>query len=239
MTEANATPITDTAPPIPTRRQRLAAARRRRLAVQLAQKREAKRIAAEAEEARQESIAPSVQRAPVMAPDGTILRGARLEPDGLAFRVSNPIRHLVARGERQDGTNLPLITRAHQLAAERLVIAWEEGGRSVTMAACAYGERSGGGSVTSGSPSDAVLASIGHQNRMLAEFTGARAWLGGLFTVIDAVVLRGIDVSAWAKQERRDRKAAVGYLAAALDRLVEFYAEPVLKPVRMRAVEVV
>ena len=220
-----------------TRRQRKAAERRRRAQELAARKRDADANAARIEEQRQERIAPAVQRNPVVAPDGTVLRGARVEPDGLAFRVSNPIRHMVARGEKREGANLPLITRAHEVAADRLAIAWEEGGRSVTMAACAYGERSGGGTVTSGSPSDAVLQAVGHQNRKRAEFEAARTWLGSLFPVLDAVVLRGIDVTSWARQERRDRNAAVGYLAAALDRLCEFYAASD-KPGRIRTVEI-
>ena len=220
-----------------TRRQQKAADRRRRGQEIAARKRDADRIAAENEERRRESIVPAVQRNPVVAPDGTVLRGARVEPDGLAFRVSNPIRHLVARGDKRSGTNLPLITKEHALAADRLSIAWEEGGRSVTMAACAYGERSGGGTVTSGSPSDAVLMAVARQNRRRAEFEGAKTWLGGLFPVLDAVVLRGIDVTSWAKQERRDRKAAVGYLAAALDRLCEFFAA-LDNPWRMKEQEI-
>ena len=36
------------------------------------------------------------------------------------------------------------------------------------------------------------------------------------------VVIRGVDVTAWATQDKLNRQVAIGYLAAALDRLAEW-----------------
>lgn len=227
-------------------KQRKAAERRRRQAVRRDRERRAAEAAAQTEEERQEKIAPAAQRQPVLAPDGTVLRAARVEPDGKAFRVSNPIRALVRRGETRSasgGGQHPMIHAGHATAAERLSLAWEEGGRGVGKGASNYGERSSG-TLTSGSISDATLAALAYQNRKRSEFLLAKRWLGSLWGIIEAVALAGMDVTAWAKRERKDARAAVGFLAAALDRLVEFYERmdappPKRQPGRIQAATVV
>lgn len=196
---------------IPVSRKAAAAAQRRARAAAVRQHKAA------AEETRAEAIAPAVQRHDTLDAAGQVVRHARLERDGLTFRRSNPVRHLVARGG-------PMIRKAHEIAADRLVVSWEEGGRGVGIAATAYGERAGGG-LEVGSLPPYLLARMAYQHRQKAAYEGARIWLGGLWPIIDAVVLRGIDVSAYARPLGQSRQVMLGYLAAALDRLVEFYAQ--------------
>jgi hypothetical protein len=54
-----------------------------------------------------------------------MLRGARVERDGVVFIRSNPIRRMVTRGASK--TN-PLLEKRHADAADRLLTAWEEAG---------------------------------------------------------------------------------------------------------------
>jgi len=225
--------IQDRPPPAPpkpapepprTAKERKRQGRRQRAAAAAQREREAVLAAAEAQEAREEEIAPSAQRRAVTAPDGSVVRAARLTLDGVTFRVSNPIDHLVARGgSRSESGLIPEITRSHATAADRLRRAWEDGGRGVGTASGVYNERSGG-AIQSGWIADAVLSSIDYQTRMRVEFEGAITWMGGFWPCIDAIVLKGMGVSFWAVQQGRDRKAVVGYLGGALDRLAEFYA---------------
>lgn len=220
---------------IPTAPKRQPGARKARQAREREMQRAAKRAvlvaSAARKEAADEEIAPAAQRHAVITADGEIYRVPRVERSGLTFKRSNPVHHLRARGT---------CTKAHERAADRLAQVWEDGGRGVGRGAALYGERTSG-TPQSGWISDHVLAQIGYQNRCRAEFAGAHTWLGALFGVLQAVVLDGIDVTAWAQieTERRQREAillghdvplpmdrnrGVGYLLAALDRLVEFYA---------------
>ena len=161
-----------------------------------------------------EEIAPAVQRHGVVTEDGEVYRVPRVERLGLTFKRSNPVHHLVARGT---------CTRAHERAADRLARAWEDGGRGVGRGAAPYGERTSG-TPQSGWISDQVLAQLGYQNRCRAEFAGAQTWLGALFPAVQAVVLDGIDLTAWTTLAGHpNAQVARGYLVAALDRLVEFY----------------
>ncbi len=52
-----------------------------------------------------------------------------------------------------------------------------------------------------------------------------------------AVACNGIAITAWSAKVGMGREAAVGYLKASLDRLVEFYAQRDDKPARMRSAE--
>lgn len=198
-----------------TRKERQAAARRfraRRAAERAAALAQA---AAQAEETRAEGVAPAIQRKPVLAPSGAVLRHPRVEPDGLAFKVSNPVARLVRLGSSA-------ITAEHAVAAARINRAWEEGGRGVGMGASLYGERTSGGS-EAGALSDRVLAVLGRQTAARDECVAAQAWCGRLWPAIVAVVLNGTDVTAWGVAIGLDRKVALGRVGAALDRLVEFY----------------
>jgi hypothetical protein len=223
-----------TTPGAAERKRRKSAERAKRRAGEAQRRQEAQRRAAEEAEQKAEAIAPRVQREPVLSPDGTMLRGPRLEPDGLTFKVSNPVRHLEQRGRRRaEAGDMPAVREAHVVAAERLLAAWHEGADGVGIGASNYGERTGG-TVQSGTISDAVLATVGRQVKARQEVGAAQTFLGALWPAVHAVVIRGIDVTSWATAARLDRKIALGYLSAALDRLVEFYA-PKLRAGQIRA----
>ncbi|MDR3474446.1 MAG: hypothetical protein P4M09_22585 [Devosia sp.] len=205
-----------------TKRQRRLAERRRRRLETAERERIASVARAEKEEERAEKIAPAAQRKPVSSPDGTVVRGARLEPNGLTFKRSNPLCHLAARSR---GMEVPLITRVHVDAAERLLAAWEDGMGSIGLGASNYEPRAGG-AVQSGYISEAILGAIRHQVAARCHVEAAMAFLGGLWPVIYAVVIQGIDASSWATTARMNRQVALGFLTAALTRLTEFYAGP-------------
>lgn len=170
------------------------------------------------EEERQEKIAPAIQRFAVTA-GGVVLRGARVEPDGLAFKRSNPVQHLVRR--HSESAN-PLVTDPHLIASERILISWETGAEGIGTGASNYGERSGGTPQT-GYIADAVLRTLNRQIAARDEIAAAQAFLGALWPCVHAVVIRGVDITSWSTTTGLNRHAAVGYVVAALDRLVEFY----------------
>jgi hypothetical protein len=121
------------APPKPNPRTIVRAQRRQQVAER---KRQAARAKAEHEEARDEQIAPRAQRLPVLGRDGEVIRGARVERDGIAFIRSNPIRRMVLRGRSKEQ---PLLTKRHADAADRLQTAWTEAGEGVTAGISHYG----------------------------------------------------------------------------------------------------
>lgn len=219
-------------------RERRAAAAAARRAAEREQRVAAAAEAARAAEERAETIAPAVQRRAVRDAKGHVLRGARLEPDGAAFRVSNSVRTLYLNGQERGSS--ALVRHEHVIAAERLARSWEDGGRGVSMAASRWGESSERIS-SSGSMSEAVLRSIGYQNAQRDEFNAVRAAMGTAWPVLLDIVLQGLSVNAWAEREGMERKIAVGYLVAGLDRLADFYAatEQRKRQPRMRAVGVV
>jgi hypothetical protein len=98
--------VASTATPAQQARAAAHAARRRQAAERRA--RDA-RIKAEQQEQRDEQIAPAVQRLPVLNRNGAVIRGARLERDGIAFVRSNPICRMVAIGSNKEH---PLLTSA-------------------------------------------------------------------------------------------------------------------------------
>jgi hypothetical protein len=192
--------------------------------------RDAERVRLAEQEARHEAIAPAAQRKPVLDTAGNVVRRAMIEPDGLAFKRSSPLCHLAARQSA--------ITRAHLEAAVQLMRAWEDGGRGVGMGSSNYAERTSG-TPQSGYIADSVLASLGQQNRAKAEFLAAHARLGALWPVIQGIVLDGMDLTTWAAQAPQgfNRLNALGYLIAALDVLVAFYAEQ--RPAKQRGIQAV
>jgi hypothetical protein len=98
-------------------------------------------------------------------------------------------------------------------------VAWHETSQGIGLAPPPL-ERAGGSSHDRDGMHRAVLAQIATKR----EWQTARIYLGpALWRAIDAVVLHGADVTAWASGEDRDPKIALGYLIAALDRLVEYY----------------
>lgn len=207
--------IADVPPPYPptepvplTRKQRQELARKQR-------QQETQVARATAREEKDDKGAPKVQR-DTIAIDGATIRAPRVERDGLVFKRSTPLVHLAKRSE---GMEAPTITAAHVRAASRLSRAWEMAGEGIGVGASNYGERLGGGTYSFRPP-----ASLGFQPDAQREIAGAHAWLGALWPAIYAVVIQGMDVTAYAaKAKMKDRKLALGYVRASLDRLVEFY----------------
>ncbi len=205
-----------------TRKQRQQVERQRRKAEADALRRAADKEKAETEERRAEQIAPAAQRHAVERCEGVTMRGPRLEPYGLTFKRSNPLEHLAKRSR---GMAVPLITQAHVAAAERLLTAWEDGSGSIGVGASNYEPRSAG-AVQSGYIAKAILLAIDKQVRARQHVEAAKAFLGALWPSIHAVVICGIDASSWAQTAGLNRQVALGFLTAALTRLLEFYDGP-------------
>ena len=214
-----------------------AGARKRALRLQRASQRRqqaqdtAKRVA-EAEEVRQEGIAPAAQRKAVVDASGDVIRQARVEKDGLAFKRSSPLCHLF---------KLHSVSIKQLAAGARLLQAWEDGGRSVGMGASNYGERTSS-NPQSGWLAESVRVALAAQNKARDEFLAAAQFCGGLFPILQGVVLDGMDVTAWCRIRGggMDRERGVVVLREALDRLGEFYVR--ITPVqasRISAVTVV
>lgn len=174
-------------------------------------------------------------RGKLVAPTAQVtLRGPRIERDGLTFVVSNPIRHLVQRGK---GAERPMFRKIHEHAAETLRQAWEEAGEGVSVGVAQYDRVRGSNIPQTGYISDAVLTILDRQIAQQDLIRRARAALGeALWRPIVMVVLRGIDVSTWAAQDGLNRQVAIGYLAAAVDRLAECLNRQ--KGSRIRSVQV-
>ena len=159
-------------------------------------------------------------RGKLVAPQAEVtLRGPRVEQDCLTFRVSNPIRHLVARSK---STERPMFTKRHADAADVLRTAWEEAGAGVSVGVAQYDRVRGSNIPQTGYISEAAYSAQRHQIDQREKIAKARAWLGeSLWRPIMVVVIQGIDASTWAAQDKLNRQVAIGYLAAALDRLAE------------------
>jgi hypothetical protein len=189
-------------------------------------RRAAKAEAAQRQEDRDEAIAPAITRTAVLDASGAVLRAPRVERDGVAFIRSSPIRHLVARWKaREADGSRPLITERHLAVCDRLCMAWEEGGQGIGMGASDYGRMSQSRGSAAPDFSPQMLAKIRKQREQRAIFEGAMTWMGALSPVIRRVVVEGADLSVWAAETATGRNAAPGYLAAALDRLAEFFAK--------------
>jgi hypothetical protein len=207
-----------------TARQRKAAAKAKRRQDAHHKRLEAAEAKARAEDARQEQIASRVRRSPVLTATGEVYRHPVLEPAGVGFIHSNPIRHLMARGGEAS-----LITVEHVVVCQRLLATWTIAGETITSGVSSYGDvRGGDGSATG--------AMVLRQAACHAEIEAVVLFLGGCWPVVCAVALRGLTITGWASEVRWDRKAALGFLKAGLDRLVEFYARDD-KPPRLRSAE--
>jgi hypothetical protein len=191
---------------------------RRRIAVQQRQERaKARKLA---EEARAEQLAPQVQRITVYARDGkTVLRGPRVEQQGVTMIRSNPVKRLAARSRSKE---FPTIGEAHVTAADRLLTDWEEGHGSIGHGCMNYAERTST-SNTPGSISDAVIAAINTQTDARDNIVRVQERLGALWPVIHAVVICNVDPSAWGEAQGMNPHISVGYVVAALDLLVRCY----------------
>jgi hypothetical protein len=193
---------------------------RRHLAAE--KKRQAARQRAEQQEARDEQVAPRVQRLPVLGRDGEVLRGARLERDGVSFRRSNPIRNIVARGRNKEN---PLLSKRHSDAADRLLAAWEMAGGGITFGVASYGVKLSS-MPTTGTLSDAVLRGVNAQIDARRELEGVKTVLGARWGALFSIVIAGIDISAWGEAVGMNAHVAAGFLACCLDTLADFYAGP-------------
>jgi hypothetical protein len=89
--------------------------KQRRKAVAADRKRQAAAAARLRDESRDELLAPQIQRLPILGRDGEVIKNARLERDGISFRVSSPIRHMVARSKSKDA---PLLRAGRPIRAK-------------------------------------------------------------------------------------------------------------------------
>lgn len=219
MTDAAPTPAPTSSQASPQTVRRLQRRQdRRRVAVQ--QRQELARARKLAEEARAEQLAPQVQRITVYARDGkTVLRGPRVEQQGVTMIRSNPIKRLAAHSRRKE---FPTIGEVHVTAADRLLTDWEEGHGSIGHGCMNYTERTST-SNTPGSISDAVMAAINAQTEARDNVARVQERLGALWPVIHAVVICNVDPSAWGEAQGMNPNMSVGYVVAALDLLVRCY----------------
>jgi hypothetical protein len=223
MTDTATPPSTPS--PVPTLPKSLQALRRltkrqdrRRMAAQ--QRQEWARARKAAEEARAEQLAPQVQRITVFARDGrTVLRGPRVEQQGVTMIRSNPVKRLAARSRSKE---FPTIGEAHVTAADRLLTDWEEGHGSIGHGCMNYAERTST-SNTPGSISEAVMAAINAQTEARDNIVRVQERLGALWPVIHAVVICNVDPSAWGEAQGMNAHMSVGYVVAALDLLLLCY----------------
>jgi hypothetical protein len=198
----------------------VARAQRRHMATE--KKRQAARQRAEQQEQRDEAVAPRAQRLPVLGRDGEVVRGARLERDGVVFIRRNPIKTMVARG-RNKGS--PLLSKRHSDAADQLQRAYEEGGEGVTAGVANYNVKIGGASST-GVIADGVLRGVNRQIAARTEIEGVKTYLGGRWGAVYSVVIAGLSVIAWGEAVGMNGHCAAGFVAACMDALADFYAGP-------------
>ena len=206
--------------PAPQILRRIAKRQERRQLAAERRKAEAK-AKAEREEAKAEHLAPRVQRLPVYGRDGQMLRGPRVEQSGATMVRSNPVKQLAARSR---GKDYPTISKAHVIAAERLLTAWEEAHGAPVLIAN-YGERMASSS-TPGVISEASLHAAHIHIAARDEILRVQARLGALWPVIHAVVICHIVPTAWGEAQGMQSNVAIGYVAAALDLLVQCFEPP-------------
>jgi hypothetical protein len=170
---------------------------------------------------------------PVLGRDGEIVRGARLERDGVVFIRRNPIKRMVARGQNKES---PLLSKRHSDAADRLLTAWETAGSGVTFGVANYGVKLSSTPQT-GTISDGVLHGINRQIDARRELEAIKTVLGARWGALFSVVVAGIDVSAWGEAVGMNPHCAAGFVACCLDTLADFYAGPDRRG-RIRMVEI-
>jgi len=189
------------------RRQALAAERRRQLELDL--------------ECKAELIAPKHIRKPVIDDSGRTVRGALVIVDGSRVRRASVLDRLRSYAEEREARGKSsLITARRVKAAERLQVDHAEVGAGIGVATSDYLRCTGGNG--SADPHGAIGQQIATRERLLA----ALAWCGSFTDIITPIVLDGVDVRSWAEARGYDRQQAVGYLAAALERLACFYDPP-------------
>lgn len=187
----------------------------------------------------------TVLREALRGPDGAlmreagagVLRAARVQRDGAGFNRTDVLSHMAAEiNEAREAGTTSMFSTAHFAAAKRLRAAWDAAGDGVGLGASDWG-RVGGGRATAPSEQAGHSALVA-QVKQRVEIEAAAAWLGGLWPAVRDMALVGMSASAWGAKVGMDRKAVPGYLRAALDRLVEFYAakaEPP-RPTKIRTI---
>ena len=177
-------------------------------------------------EARAEQTAPRAQRVGVVGPDGVQLRGARLDVDsaptgGLRASRRNVVAALYTRGqERVAAGEASLIRASHVAAAAMLIRDWDEVGGGIAPPPLDLLRSEGRGG---GNGADGAILRLSGQIQARERLIGAIDFTGSQAGILHSVVLTGISVQVCAIALAVDRKQLVGYLAAALDRLVEYY----------------
>lgn len=168
---------------------------------------------------------PNAQLVPVVTRDGHMLRGARLEAAttsaGTArYQRRNIIAGLAQAGARRsDAGFVPMISARHVAIAEILLRDHDEISGGVGVGGVNLLSSSRSATRNSEGRILALRAQIVARDRYVASLE----WLGSHRELIVGVVLQGINVHVWGASTGLDRKQLVGYLAAALDRLGEFY----------------
>lgn len=218
------------APMTPKQARQHTAMQRRKVAEQVRQQRDeeaAEKIAPRAQ--RKSQVRVSMQNA-----DGeTVTRylpGGRLSAERTSLgnvRVTrtNVVANLHARqAKRIAAGKKPMITEEHVKAAAKLAADFDEVGTGIGLGASDYLNKSAGRTAPGSGVSAAKHAAIMEQLSTRARLEAALTYVGGQVDIIVPVVLQGVDVSAWAEARGFSADQSVGYLAAALDRLAEFYA---------------
>jgi hypothetical protein len=204
-------------------------------------RRAAKAEAAQRQEARDEAIAPAIQRNAVLDGSGAVLRAPRVERDGVAFIRVAPLAWMAANVKRaeDDGTEA-LFTREHVKCATRLSQAWEAVGEGVGLGASDWGSLRGSRGTAPVTPAghSALVAQVAQR----IEIEAARTWMGSAWPCLFDIALGGMSPAAWAAKMGKNRQVGAGYLLAALDRLAEYYRardrEHERRAPKMRAVAV-
>lgn len=202
------------------KRNNLVSAERKKVAK--AQKLERRRVAEEhaaiERERKAEEIAPRHARQPVLDASGRTIRGSRIVVDGAIVRRANVLDRLRAYGQEREAKGLAsLITSRRVDAATRLQVDYSEMGAGVNVAATDYARATGNGNPDGRHP--ALLRQIATRERLEAALSA----VAPMADVVIPIVLQGVDVQSWATAHGYDRKQAIGYLAAGLELLAQFY----------------
>jgi hypothetical protein len=161
---------------------------------------------AQAVEAAAAKAGTRVVRRAVIASDGRVLCGIRVNvADGRA-RLANPVLGLTA------------ITKTQKRAAARLQADWREVGEGIGLGAASYDAPSGHGDGSG--RHGALMAQVRAQERL----AGALNALGAFAPAMKRLILHCVPLETW-KAESGLGDDALGFVRAALDRLVAFYAD--------------
>jgi hypothetical protein len=159
---------------------------------------------------------------PVLGRNGEIIRGARLERNGISYRRNNPIRTMVARSQNKES---PLLSKRSADAADRLAAAWEMAGKGVTFGVSSYEPRTASSPQT-GSISDGTPRIVNQQIQAHREIEGIKTVLGARWGAAFSIIIVGIDVSSWAGMVGMREEPAAGFIACVMDTIADYYAGP-------------